>query len=1012
MGKRASWFSPGLLSRLNRRVLYRLSVDRVRLVALTSVLLLLSVTMGSMPVGEAQKGSLPAIPMTEYDVEIPCNISVYVDEQNPVTNHNGAMFGDYLRVGTGPEFCGERWVLLDIGPIMEGDGGPIPDDAEITEARVKVYKQAGPSDTVKAYSLQTAFNEGSVTWNTRPDRYSSPTSNTTVPASNGWTHLNFPVSALNDAINYDHGVRLAICPTWTQCTREVVFYSDEHSYRPSLEITYLATEGGPTPPPPEPSDDTEPCQLAVTWSPSHPSPGQMVTITATATDNEEMRYVAIYRGSMELARRDATSGQTSLSVSYTEEAVLPSLSYLVTANDRSGETDPVIQMVTIPVVGTGTAPEVTLEIEWEIDEVIPERYRLIREDGQMATITATATDPEGIDYLEIHCNGLGGPRRIDGDGAASVTDTVYWVNDDPGGTTFSCYASAVDMEHNYSSTDAEHIDIVNPGGLLLMTTAAPGFHNPERDRLPWERMVQAFGVGECYWLPNEWKSPYALIWYHAAFKEIADGGECFGMSTLCTEIYQSRVTAHAIEPSASTAAYMSRDNSYTKEWVEARQGGQIGEEVAFKRINEAFHTTSDKLNRIKADLVADKPGVLGIHEGDEGHAIVPWMSRHMPDGTTRVYVYDCNREGGIVQTRDNGPDNPSFDLSNFNHYPYVDFVGSGWSYPIGGSTWNDEMMYFTYEEACGDMGQENEIAGPWGPHLTDHDIPSVLQYMFAPIGGDVDVLIEDEDGNLTGIHEGKVVEDIPGSMAMCPMMGKFSDHEMYVLPMDETLTLRVRGNSEGEYILGILGGGSLMAIEGKDIKPGKEDRITIVPSDEATGSEMRVTVGVADTIFNIMVAHMFDGYVQATMMDFIGREWVMEGTSATDEGDFTVHVDETGGTLVVENHGDDDIEFDVSMRTTESLDEVEGDLEDMPFIPASTEEDVVVGGGETVELTPEDWATTDEKAPLHILRDGKESGPQGSSFPIVPVAIAVGATIAAVLGILVWKGVIGKGKTS
>ena len=50
----------------------------------------------------------------------------------------------------------------------------------------------------------------------------------------------------------------------------------------------------------------------------------MVTITATATDNVEMRYVAIYRGSRQLARRDASAGQTEVSVSYTEEAVLPS----------------------------------------------------------------------------------------------------------------------------------------------------------------------------------------------------------------------------------------------------------------------------------------------------------------------------------------------------------------------------------------------------------------------------------------------------------------------------------------------------------------------------------------------------------------------------------------------------------------------------------------------------------------------------------------------------------------
>ena len=73
-----------------------------------------------------------APPPTEYEVEIACQKAVYIDEQNPSTNNNGSLQGDYLRVGTGPEFCGDQWALLDIGPITESDGGPLPDDADVT----------------------------------------------------------------------------------------------------------------------------------------------------------------------------------------------------------------------------------------------------------------------------------------------------------------------------------------------------------------------------------------------------------------------------------------------------------------------------------------------------------------------------------------------------------------------------------------------------------------------------------------------------------------------------------------------------------------------------------------------------------------------------------------------------------------------------------------------------------------------------------------------------------------
>lgn len=72
---------------------------------------------------------------------------------------------------------------------------------------------------------------------------------------------------------------------------------------------------------------------------------------------------------------------------------------------------------------------------------------------------------------------------------------------------------------------------------------------------------------------------------------------------------------------------------------------------------------------------------------------------------------------------------------------------------------------------------------------------------------------------------------------------------------------------------------------------------------------------------------------------------------------------------------------------------------------------MTVGAGETLELTPETWETTEERGGLHILRDGKESGPQKSSFPMMPVIIgaAVLAAVAAI-AILLKKGVIKVGK--
>ena len=80
-----------------------------------------------------------------------------------------------------------------------------------------------------------------------PGTFTTTAGGSIVIAANGsYTYT------LNDAINGNHGVRVALCPTWTACSRSVAFYSDDHSYRPSLVITYLGTAPEPTPPTPEP----------------------------------------------------------------------------------------------------------------------------------------------------------------------------------------------------------------------------------------------------------------------------------------------------------------------------------------------------------------------------------------------------------------------------------------------------------------------------------------------------------------------------------------------------------------------------------------------------------------------------------------------------------------------------------------------------------------------------------------------------------------------------------------
>jgi hypothetical protein len=925
-------------------------------------------------------GAAVAAPITDYEVSITSASAVYVDEGMPTSNLN-AVDGSNLRIGRGPEFCYKYQTLIRFYPIFQSQGGPLPDDAVVTGAKIRLYKTNTTSGTVDIYRLTGSFSESTVTWNTKPGLFGkggtpSVISSKTLTTSTGWQEINLPASLIDlwvDTPSSNYG--LAIQTNWTSC-KCMAFRSDDYptfSSRPSLVISYNSAEPPPEPPPESPPapEDTEPCDVTYTVTPSSPREGDAVTITARATDNQALAYVSILRGYTELARREATGdSQTVLEVSYTETATLPGLSYTILADDI-GDEPPCREDFFVSVSGSGSAPHVTVSASWEISEVVPERYRLIEGDGQTVNITATASDPDGIQYLTISLNGVPHDFTYRGDTS---------VNDVRSRTRFSFYASARDREGLTSTAPGESYDIARISDISFLWNAALSFHNFSTSRLPWTRMVQVFGADECWYVEDwDWKNAWALIYYHAGFKDIADGGHCFGFSTMSNEFYHGRISPSAIE-STLTAHELDKNNSYTKEYIEARQAAQLGNKIMISKIDQWVTWGAEVgqhlrlLGYIEDDLESDEPGIVCIREDDSGHAIVPWMTRHMNDGTTRVYVYDSN------YARNSDPDaihNPTADFTDFYFFPYMEFRFNDWSYAVSWNAtanrpievWNDKLFYYTYEEALGNTARQNKLGDAAdAPYITDQTIPSVIDYLIGVFGGDADVYFEDTKGRVTGIKGGILLEEIPGAVPLvADKAGGIADNEMYALPAGIGLTINVEGNGEGEYYLGLMGVNSCYTVEEKSIIPGGTDRYIIVPDDTAVEHSLRIIPGVADDDFTVKFAHIFGGRVETLDRDYIVREYILEGVSAEDGDDFSVLTEEGGDSIVVTG-SDGEVTFAVVTRSTESVDSAD---EGITYIPESREDDVTVEAGETFVFYPDDWATTEEASPLHVVRQSQ-----------------------------------------
>lgn len=905
--------------------------------------------------------------------------SVYISESNPTSNFNSYDYNN-LHVGV-DEFTGRYESLIKFDNILQSNGGTLPDDAEITSVGMRIYKGNDTPGEINIYRLSTGFNENTVTWDTKPFmvmEYGRPKiiATASLPSPVGWYLVNLPVSMLESWIsntNSNNGILIA--PNWSSYN-SISFRSDEYSSsRPYLVIGYTGSASEPTPSPtPLPVDNT-PCQVSYIVTPSNPNPGEQVTITVTATDNEALSHISIMRGFDELAREEASFyGDKLLQVSYTETAVLPGLNYTIIADDV-GDAPGYRNDIFVPVTGSGTPPSVDISIEWlDVETVVPEKFRLIQGDNQAVRIAVEASDPDGIRMLTVSING--DVQDFTYEGETSVNEIFFWVNSDRSDTTFSCYAGAQDNERLYSAAETLRYDIVPMDDIRVMWSCAPGFANYGTDRLSWTRMVQVFGKDECWWVESwDWKDPKALTYYHARFKDIADGGSCYGFSTLSNELYSGRIVSSDIEFPKS-AYQMDKNNSYTKEYIEARQAGQLGREsimalIEQKPESDDFGIQNQVLAQIESNLERDDLGIIGIREGDSGHAIVPWMTRHMSDGTTMVFVYDSNKISGIH--------NAAGDLNDFNSFPYLEIFEGGWFYQFNSTdTWNDNLYYYTYDQIIGNPSKLNRLGtADDAPLITDQTIPTLLDATVAVLSGKADIYFEDNQGRVTGIKNGIIKEEIPGSMAIIPMNGEaFSDNEMYILPSDIKLTANVLGTGDNdEYILGLLNDKTVYSLEEKTIVKGSTDVLVVEPDSNTQGHKLNFMPGTSDNDFIIRLSSVLPGSVEKLGTDYIGREYILENCDAKAGNDISIYI-KKGGSGLVAGSKKGGMTFDAIARSTESA-----DSSDTIYIPQSIERGVVLGDGETLEITPENWATSEQEGKMIVSSDTANVGNEPTATP-------------------------------
>ena len=898
--------------------------------------------------------------------------STYVYESLPSTNYNSGSMKYILNIGL-DEFEGDYIAFVKFNNI------DLPEDAVIEDAKIRLYCSdfgSHPNANIKMYSVDESWDEETINWNNKPDNLEFIYSrNVGADGPYDWDAtdlvehwLNYPIS--NYGVSFEEGIQLFSTP----------FYSDEVSYYgPRLEIRYQTTSGEEPEPPEEPPVDNTPCEMSYTVTPESPESGDEVTISVTATDDTAMQYISIFKGVSEVETCTAEGTVTSLDCSYSEVFTTPgNHSFSIFADDKGAE-PPQGKTVYVDIAGSGNDPIVTISASFEESNAIPSKYCLLPMDGQTIDITATATDPDGIDMMTITFDGTPYDRFYDPP-QTSVEETISIVNGDDfledcsPPCTFRYSVRAYDTEDRSARAEGEEIKLNAPWqwywGLPFSNWGCDENHT-----WSWSMMESIFGDDIWWDKEHDWKKPHAEYLYKNKIKKGGRKGQCYGISALSIELAStsSSLNANMIQPSAVSIDDLERENwNNTWRYYYARQAGQYSfHRLLLKsaqyllqpeRTGSGLHPyIDDILDDIMDDLNEGKPGIISIFEGGKGHAVVPW--RVVPNGSNmyNVYIYDPNHE--YTSTHN------STDYTNFNSYPFIVFGEDGWardgwwSYQWNStSTWNENIYYTPYETVIGNPSSTNYIGSPpTTVGITDQRLPDPMQTLFYG-SGDASFYIEDSEGRKTGYVNNTLVTNIPYSAPIFESDGESNVVDMFMLPNNVSLTIHTDSsiNSEneiGSYELMLWHNSSFYNIKNVSCTKNTKDEIIFEPKSknkDISDHSLKFKRGDISKLnldnsvnYTINIAKEF-----YKSQNTVGREYIFSSSKNKKGSEIKLYVSDDYDDLVVETF-DTPYNFTITTKSTESLEE----NPDIDYIPES-KMSFSMDANEKNSFSPDDWNTT------------------------------------------------------
>ncbi len=661
---------------------------------------------------------------------------------------------------------------------------------------------------------------------------------------------------------------------------------------------------------------------------------------------------------------------------------------------------PVVLVFELTVSDGGTHdPVYTCHIDWVSVRVTPTGPRVVNFEPKRAWA--------GTEVRLIGSNMMGAEIRIGGVLAGSVPSAPTPENPNPDWECVFTLVGTVPLgDHAISITTnagtAESTDLLEvlPEPLWLYENSL-GFRNPTQESLSYPlnpyasgRYKDCFGnavyiniwicVGIPVWLPVlGWEclgyeievpvgpDPIAWAYYVFNFEDIADGGECWGMSSACLQFYHDDIDPGDYEPPGQTDPGELDQVGELDRLVDYMQGAQLSAEClrwdGGHFLDERIRSSETEglgavLSKVREAVDSGELGIISVRSGGEGHAIVPYMVVDVNETLTRIYVYDCNRPAfhspaTALEALVNGS-------SSTNYPPYVEINRTG------------EFWTWSFEMADGDMWggtrqigfTPNRIVNGRRTHPTDWEGHITV------IRGAASGHMEDRDGNVLDVdRDGEPVSEIPGGTPI-PYVKQGSGGPVGYLLSPGDYTTRIQGTGGGTYDwASFCSGATVFTIDDAQVATGSEDAID-VSFDQGEPLSGRLTYSTSDKE---------KGYSASVMKRFAGtRTRVYRVLNSTLHDDATAVINTTPDCngLVFENRGPHSVTFDVEFSSNVVSEALWNSTDRPDGLPTLGRQGITVEPWETVVVYPEDWLNLSTS---RVLVQGEE----------VPTETAPGAPV-------------------